>query len=477
MKKILLLILLCFTLFSKAQTFEKLFSFTGSNDYANAAFELENGNYLIGVNNKLLCLSSAGDSLWSKTYTFYGDIAKIYRNASNELMLAMTYGKMIFVKINESNGDVLSSFYAPKQFSNSGYTIYDLEFFPDGDYLLSYNNGGGNAATVVRFTPEASNFKWSNDYAGQGFSPKNILIDDTTVVMAGYKDAGTWNKHFYMLKLTSSGTKIWSKEFVRNSTNYDRLVGLQKNTQGNYLAATSMVKNAVMLPAIVVVASNGDSIAVNTINSFQGKDINHGFLYNISVSTTGFYAAGTFNLSEKAPDESNQGVSYMCAFEISDEGKITSTAAYNQLGIFEYYPGSYDGSDAWGNGCIKTSDGNYLLYGVGSKLKDAGTSVWKGYVVKSNLFEANVSSVDKIENTVSIYPNPAHSNVNIVGNNSFVSVSIKLYNSLGQELMLLSNQSGTVLNFSVQDLPKGVYFVSVLNRFNQLIFSEQLLLK
>lgn len=48
------------------QSFDKLFSFsTGDNtyEYANTGIELSNGNYLIGINNKLLCLSANGDSI------------------------------------------------------------------------------------------------------------------------------------------------------------------------------------------------------------------------------------------------------------------------------------------------------------------------------------------------------------------------------------------------------------------------------
>lgn len=465
MKKLLLLIGLITSVSGKAQTFEKIFSLgtAGNTEYGNASFELENGNYLLGINNNILCLSSSGDSLWTKNYATYGYVYKIFRDQNGKLMIATTSGKMLFANINESNGDVISSFYAPKQFSNSGYTIYDVEVLANGDYVISYNNGGGNAAIIQCFTPQATNYNWSNDYAGQGYSPKNVLVDDTSFVLAGYLDVPTWNKDFQVMKLSSKGTMLWKKSFTRNSTGYDRLVGLQKNSIGNYLAATSMVKNDKIYPAVVVVSSNGDSIAVNTFDNHNGKSLNHGYLYDLSVAGSGFYAAGFINVNDSAPDQSVQGVGYMSAFEISNEGQFTASSAFNQLGVFEYATGYYDGSDAWGNNIIKTSDGNYLLSGVGSKQKGNST-VWKGYVVKSDQFlsyVANETSVNDKVATFSVFPNPSSSLLNVQAAIENQSVNVVLCNGVGQTVYQAVGLSSTNISLDVSALSAGYYLLQV----------------
>ncbi len=123
MRKLFTLALaLCFH-FVSGQTFEKNFV-VGNNlkglEYGNAGIELPNGNYLIGVNNSILCLSATGDSLWKKTYANHGDILKIFRDNQGKLMLATTLGKMIILEINENNGDSIASFRPPGQFANSG---------------------------------------------------------------------------------------------------------------------------------------------------------------------------------------------------------------------------------------------------------------------------------------------------------------------------------------------------------------------
>lgn len=115
MYKFLLCISFLITAKISAQNFENIFSVTGlnTNEYANTALELSNGNFLIGINNQILCLAPNGDSLWTKNYNGYGDIAKLFFNNSNELLAATTKGKMLILKIDPNNGDSIGSITLP----------------------------------------------------------------------------------------------------------------------------------------------------------------------------------------------------------------------------------------------------------------------------------------------------------------------------------------------------------------------------
>ena len=63
-----------------------------------------------------------------------------------------------------------------------------------------------------------------------------------------------------------------------------------------------------------------------------------------------------------------------------------------------------------------------------------------------------------IETIITLYPNPASDRVTLEGVGKEAKVLV--INSVGKVVKLLDNVSGSV-TFSVEDLPKGIYFVRV----------------
>lgn len=66
--------------------------------------------------------------------------------------------------------------------------------------------------------------------------------------------------------------------------------------------------------------------------------------------------------------------------------------------------------------------------------------------------------------TVSVYPNPAHGNVNIAMRNAEGNVAVSIYNQTGIQVyssQATANAGSTTLAIPVQDLPAGMYFVNV----------------
>jgi hypothetical protein len=471
MKLPLLLLVLVFSTSLNAQTFNKLFSFTSgnyTNEYSYAGIESANGNYLIGIGNRLLCLSANGDSLWSKIYTGYGDITKLFRDNTNQLIAATTKGKMVFLKIDEANGDTISSIKVPVQYSNSGYTIYDALVLPDGDIVYSYNNGGSYGAALVRFTPGSTTNRWSNDYAGENWGPRGILLDDTCLVVAGYQGVANYRVNLFMRKISLNNTTQWSANYYRNTSYADRMIGIQKSTNGNYLIATSFNFNDVLAPSIAIVSNAGDSVAVNHFEMLDGKKINHGYLTSLQPNgTNGFYAAGYLNIAQLSPDNAEVGMGYMTAFSIDNNGVIHSGFNFNYSGFYQYSPGSpYSGTEGWGNGCFRTSDGYYLLFGVGSKIHDPGTGAaidtqWRGYVAKSNQFVSSVQSVHQESTNYSIFPNPIKNVLSIQSSSKANELTIKIHNISGSLVRQFQLKNQSNLKLDLPELSRGAYFITI----------------
>lgn len=476
--KITVVAFLLFNSILHAQSFEKTLNTrnTDGQEYANAGIELSDGKYLIGIDNRVVCLSQNGDSLWTKIYTGFGNIEKIFRDQNNNLMLATNIGKMIIVKINPANGDTLSSHKPPKQFSNSGYKIIDVNVLPGGDYLLLYRNGGPDGGTLQRYTPGSSNFKWQNDYAGKSFKPTALLVEDTTIALGGYY--GAINNYYFdlkIIKLSTNNYPIWEKQLFRRMTYKDGTVGLVKNNQNQYLLASNMNIGGTQAPSIHVIANNGDSIAFHFASSFDGTSINHGNIWKMVAHSNGFYATGMISLNAKDPDGTSQASDRLAVFNINQSGAITGINQFNHIGFFKLTTTQYSIAHAWGVGCLSTSDGYCLAFGIGNQLFPStpgwlAKSVFKGYMVKTNVFKSNGTSIK--QNNLSpialqIYPNPMHSNsLNIVTKNAGYFEIIDISNKVVMNGHLIVGDNQIALP---TQLSAGIYYVKMESVIQKLV--------
>ncbi|MCF8427399.1 MAG: T9SS type A sorting domain-containing protein [Bacteroidia bacterium] len=472
MKHFILLLILAITSIAHAQNFEKTFSCTkGAYEYANTAFELSDGKILVGINNTILCLAANGDSIWTKTYAGYGDIAKIFRNKQGDLLVATTLGKIIFLKINEANGDSISSFRPPAQTANSGYIIFDVVELPDGDYIMSHTlGGGGNGGTLIRFTPGSTTKKWSNDYAGKNVSPKALCLDDTTIVFAGYKGnpQTNWNFDLYIEKLSINNVSIWNKSYLNFQSSYkDRLVGLQKNNNNQYLLAANFNFRNRACASILKVNNNGDSLALSVLATYEGDTINHGYCYSLQRNgSNGYYAAGLMNINKKDPLNNTTGIGYMSILEVNENGEIIKAAAYNNIGFYQVGSTVYDGAQAWGSGAIKCKDGSYLLYGTGNRLMPSAggyyETQYRGYVVKNTAFVTGLAPIQEIASTLLAYPNPFSSELSIESLHNIEEISV--LNLQGQEVLKL-RPNAAQFTLNLEALTPGIYLVRTENAY------------
>lgn len=473
--------MLLFHSITHAQNFEKTFNTRNTNgqEYANAGIELGDGKYLIGIDNRILCLSKNGDSLWMKIYTGYGNIEKIFRDNNNNLMIASDIGKMIIARIDSTNGDTISSHRPPKQFSNSGYKIIDVKVLPGGDYLLLSRNGGPDGGSLMRYTPGSANFVWQNDYAGKSFKPTAMLIEDTTITLAGYYGAiDNWYFDLKLIKISTNNFPIWEKQYFRRLTYKDGTVGLVKNNQNQYLLASNLSVAGGQAPTIHVISNNGDSLAMRYIKSVDGKSINHANMWKIIPNGTGFYGTGMVNLTEKDPDGKSQASDRLAIFNINQSGEIIGVNQFNDLGFFKLTNTQYSNAGAWGAGCIATSDGYCLSYGTGNKLFPGtpgwlAQSVFKGYVVKTNVFKAGTVSINENRNTPSdfkIYPNPVNAHFMHIQTQQAGNFEVIDYS--GRIVMTGKLQVGDNKIELPSSIVSGTYFVQSGNKVQKLIIDK-----
>jgi hypothetical protein len=255
---------------------------------------------------------------------------------------------------------------------------------------------------------------------------------------------------------------------ARGTYYVDRKLGVQKNSLGEYLVATSFNMFDILAPTVVKLSANGDSLSASWVANYEGKAVNHGYLTSLSPATGGFYAAGYLNYDQLNPDNQLDGMGYMSMFFVDNTGIITHAKAYNKVGYYQFSLGSpYDGSEGWGNGCFQSANGRYLLYGVGNRIYDPGTggnyqAIWQGYVVQNDSLSA-VSGIEKMidqSKTFAVFPNPFTHEFYLKGETTESPLRINLFDSQGRRLMTVDNWSHSK-PFDMQGFDAGIYFLQL----------------
>lgn len=436
---------------------------------AKTTIETSDGGYLIGgIAEKsprmayIAKVNANGDSLWTRyygpSYGNFDNLSKLYRDNNNDLYGAFStgYGRLTFVKLDETNGDTISKFYGPMG-PASGYNYLAHTQLPNGDYILSYTQNFSAACIVKCFTPGNLTASWSHDYAGEVIGVTSIIRDGSDIVMSGYCGAPFWMYDLAVTKLAAAdGTVHWTKKYVRNALWRDQKVGLVKNGAGDYLVAAGFTHNGKVVPTVIRVAgSDGDSLSISYLDTHNGSDINFGFCDDLVPFANGFVAAGEIdqNFDDALGDPQNVG--QMALICINDNGQILNAYTMNQAG--PYYNGSiYTGSHCWGLACIPTSDNQVLVVGKGNYIAESNgwiSAFGDAYMVKVSPETLSLEEQSELTGLIA-WPNPSNGKVQIAASETIERITV--YDQLGA-IIFESAPGSTTVEIDLSATP-GIYF-------------------
>ena len=104
--------------------------------------------------------------------------------------------------------------------------------------------------------------------------------------------------------------------------------------------------------------------------------------------------------------------------------------------------------------------------GVGTNLDiNASKEIWRFFNLYTLSTLTNVSDIEKQNNLISIYPNPAFSILNIRMDNETNIVSVTITDVLGKVVLLETTETNTI---NIENLQAGIYFLAVKNKSNQI---------
>ncbi|MBS1782115.1 MAG: T9SS type A sorting domain-containing protein [Bacteroidetes bacterium] len=101
-----------------------------------------------------------------------------------------------------------------------------------------------------------------------------------------------------------------------------------------------------------------------------------------------------------------------------------------------------------------------------------GVSTNKNVVFIINKWPTGVTTISKVEDDVTLYPNPANDNVNIVFDGGLNVKNVMVYNLIGKPVKVFK-VSGNSAKLDINDVPSGIYFVRLLNAQGQIVATRK----
>ena len=134
---------------------------------------------------------------------------------------------------------------------------------------------------------------------------------------------------------------------------------------------------------------------------------------------------------------------------------------------------SYQWYDNYNNQIIGATDSIFNPPGMASYY--VSVSDINGCLNSSYSIEYTISSIENYSSSVNIFPNPTNGNITVIS--GYNIESIKLYNTIGNELYLVNNKENkiTETKLDLSTFAKGVYFIKI--NINNQIINQRIILQ
>ena len=521
MKKILLLLFVCFTsLDGHSQlVWEKCFGGDSEDRLNNSGVGHSNviktfdGNFVIAGNSYssngdltgnhgardywIIKFDGSGNLLWQKNYGGSDN------DQANKVIETTDHGYLVVGDTFSADGDVTQY--------KGGTDVWVLKLDSDGSIQWKKTYGGtgfdvgtsacqdGNFYVITGVTTSndmdvsgnhsapytdvwtfkidlTGNLIWQKCLGGSNYdssvdiikTPENdYVVCGTTSSTNGDVQSNTHSinsqTETWIIKLDSSGNKLFEKCYGGTSQEYG--CGLINDTDGNYVILSTSA------------SIDGDVTGHHGNTSDQDywvtkiNKINGSIIWQKSLGGSSEEKAGDIALASNG-DYLINGLSY------SSDGDIT---ALNSGGIdywfvrltpsatvaWEYTLGTW--RDEWGISIVESNPGCYIVTGNGSGkfiTGHGGFDYWTAKVCDPAL---NVATVDIAESGFTVFPNPMVDFTTVKFNRQVNNYKIDIYDIYGHNLQSLQGISGYETRIDKGQMSSGFYFFKITDDDNNVI--------
>lgn len=505
-------------------TFEKTFS-GGGNKYCkgHSIQQTSDGGYIIAgeiadtIGNGsiyLLKTNSAGDSLWTRTFSGLGIAwsASVQQTIDNGYIITGTtidtnsfYSYVYLIKTDNNGIELWSKFFddlfgtssgnSVRQTTDSGYIIAGTTTNTNGDglYLIKTNTNGDSLWTksfpdigsysdnCIQETNDggyivagsyngifmlktdtngdslwSKNYGQSNYYAGTDYSIHQTT-DEGYIVVGHLQNGGG----VYIIKTDANGDTLWTKTTTYGVTIAEGTSVQQTNDGGYIIAGRSVIGSGSNAPKtdvyLLKLNTNGDELWAKTFGGI-GWDA----AYSIQQTTDkGYILAGNYNDFTYSTEiyllktDSLGCINLPPAPNIQQPSAGILCSSDTGFTYFWFLNGVLQPS--FNTQCISiTASGTYEVAvqdsaGCNSN-KSAGV-----YILLTANENINTDNFD-----VQIYPNPTHQTANLVINQfrNQKECYYELYDNAGR-MLFKQNVTHGITKIDIANLAQGVYFLVI----------------
>ena len=468
LKNIFLYLLLLSVILVNAQAPSKFYCTYGGSGY-DVGYDVKqtlDGGYIItgstssfGKGNTdmyLLKLDSMGQKKFETSFGGYNnDIGKSIVQLADSSYVILGYTSSIGIggyDVYLVKADKTGALLWEKSYGGNDWDFaYSLQQTNDGGFIIAgttYSFGHGNADGYIIKTNANGDTTWTRTYGGLKDDEFKSVIQTTdgNYALAGYtKSYHDSLGDVWALKINQTGDTLWRKFYGGNKQDFGNQIIEHPN--GDFFIAGGTESFGVGL-------LDGYSLRLDNIGNqlLHQEHGSSGYNEEFSSIVVAKRNSNFIGLMEKE---------FFIGFKLQFR-LIEWSINLNYSNATDY--GSVDDDETFK--IIATKDKGFACvgytYGYGALLSDV-------YFLKSdsNLYgSTSIVSVSEIINDVisKVYPNPTSNVINIVFNDDFKNVLVKLYDVIGNEIYLnkkIEFVSNKHILIDTQELNNGVYFLKI----------------
>ena len=113
-----------------------------------------------------------------------------------------------------------------------------------------------------------------------------------------------------------------------------------------------------------------------------------------------------------------------------------------------------------------------VTYYLTLKLRDVGNTTTKYITFLFNKWPTGVANISKTDESVTVYPNPARENVNVIFDENLNAKSVAVYNLIGK-VVCYYRTAGNSAAIDLSDVPSGIYFLRLMNAQGEVVATRK----